>query len=142
MALPSCSVWLHKKVLHKYCKVPEGASFEARKSFLCVTTGISKGFIGNRKDPDFLVMNNSIPGFDMKGVSGSQIKVKYYGRKELFSNSRLCKPTYSCPKYFSTGGCLVNVDDQNPLVDNLVRESCNLPEDTAERRRNAITHVL
>ena len=104
MGLPSCSIWLHKKVLHKHCKAPEGASFGQRKSFHCVTTGISKGFIGNRKGPDFLVMNNSIPGFGMEGVSASQIKFQYYGRKELFSNGHLCKPTYSRPRYFSTGG--------------------------------------
>ena len=82
MGLPSCSVWLHKKVLHKYRKAPEGASFGKRKSFHCVTNGISRGFIGNRKGPDFLVMNNSIPGFDMEGVLASQIKFQYYGRKE------------------------------------------------------------
>ena len=54
---------------------------------------------------------------------------------ELYSTCHLCKSTYLEPNYFSTGECLTNIADQTRLVDDLVGESSNLPEDTAERRQ-------
>ena len=89
MSLPSCNVWLYEKVLLKFCKVPEGPSFGQRKSFKCVITGISKGFIGNKKGGDAAMMKNSIPGFDMEGASFCQLKYQRYGSVEFYSNGYL-----------------------------------------------------
>ena len=136
MGLPACNAWFHERVLHTFCKVPEGPSFGPRKRFNCVIGGISKGFIGNKRGKDFINMKNSISGFDMEGASVSLIKYHNYGSKELYYNGRLCKPTFSRPKYFSTGECITNIDDQNQLVDELIGASINLPEEIAERRQH------
>ena len=90
------------------------------KKFNCVIGGISKGFIGNKRGEDFIKMKNSISGFDMEGASVSPIKYQNYGSKKLYSNGRLCKPTFSRPKYFSTGECITNIDDQHQLVGELI----------------------
>ena len=136
MGLPVCNVWFHERVLHKFCMVPEGLSFGQRKSFNCVLGGISKGSIGQKRGKDFIAMKNSIPGFDMEGVPASRIKYQNYGSKELYSNGRLCEPTFSRPKYFSTGECIANIDDQHQLVRELIGATPNLPEDIAERRQH------
>ena len=72
----------------------------------------------------------------MEGASVSLIKYQNYGSNELYSNERLCKPTFSRPKYFSTGECITNIDDQNQLVRELIGATPNLPEDIAERRQH------
>jgi len=92
MSLPPSPVWIHKKAMHKACRVPSGQAFGQRAVLNCVLRGIDKGFCGAKKNGQRLDMQHTIPGF-AKENSGSKISFDVYGRAEDFSNGTLCDTT-------------------------------------------------
>ena len=119
--LSLCNIWVHKKVLHKFCKVTKGVSFGQRKSFNYEGSILSKWRVQPLtliwKDPQSLGSNTR------------------FFRMQLYSNGHLRQPTYSCPKYFRWGDYLTNTGNQNKLVGELVGAFPNLLEDVVERRQ-------
>ena len=135
MSPPSCPVWIHEKVLYSLLRVPSGHTFGQRAMLSCVLKSIDRGYCGAKREGRKVVMRHHVPGF-CNEKNCSRVSFQFNGLGDSFENGSLCEPTLSRPRWFRSVEALTDIKTQREIVQELMGDVDNLPEDVKQRRKS------
>ena len=135
MELPLSPVWTHEKAIYHLISAPKGPTFGEHNSLSCVIKGFVKGYCGDRKTKQHVMLGYCV---DLQTKeNGSHISYQEMGDNEPFSRGEdLLDPSLVMPKYFRTGKPVVDLSTQIDIVKELIGQAVDEPDPVNRRHVN------
>ena len=134
MELPPSSVWIHEKAIYHLISAPKGETFGERNSLTCLMNGITKGYCGNKKTQEHVMLGYHAEL--QKEDNGTHISYQAMGDDEPFSRGELLGMSLARPRWFRLGEPAMELALQTAIVGELTGQSVDQPDPVNRRRAN------
>lgn len=134
MELPPSSVWIHEKAIYHLISAPKGETFGERNSLTCLMNGIAKGYCGNKKMQEHVMLGYHAEL--QKEDNVTHISYQEMGDDEPFSRGELLGTSLIRPRWFRLGEPVMELALQTAIVGELTGQSVDQPDPVNRRRAN------